>query len=401
MNSVAVCRKVRRIPVALILVILMTFSVSGAAAAFKNIKVGDQALPVELQDLEGREHSLAKYRDSKAILLFFWATWSQRSLTELADLRKFQAEYGEKGLQIVAVNVENQTMDEKTLNRIRSVLEENEIDYTVLIDENLKTYNEWGVIATPTTAIVTSDGLVSFDVSSYPSSAYLDMEQAIQKALGLYVEEEEAAAAVPAYEPERAALLHLGLGKRHAEKGFMTKALPEFEKAAVADSGWAEPRLYLGYVHLRQGDGEKAAATLEEAAQRDPRRPETAWLRAFILAAEEKVDDAIALLQGYQMSEEQNEKTGPGDADSAQAASAAPAPAPMAGPGGGVNGAEVAVLDLSRILALRDEGETAQAGKALEGLLAGKLEEAGFPLKKKQMSAMEKMQLMMKENQGQ
>jgi len=379
MNSPALRRIFRRSLIALTLVTLMTISVSGAAAAFRNIKVGDQALPVQLNDLEGREHSLADYRDSKAVLLFFWATWSQRSLEELADLKKLQAQYGDKGLQILAINVENQTMGDDTLRQIRSVLEENEIDYTVLVDEKLKTYNAWGVIATPTTAIVTGDGLVSFDVSSYPTSAYLDMEQAVLKALGLYVEEEQVAGSVPAYEPARAALLHLGLGKRHAEKGFMTKALPEFEKAAAADTGWADPRLYLGYVHLRQGDSEKAAASLEEAAQRDPGRAETAWLRAYILASEEKVDDAIALLQSYRMPGEQEIKTGQG------------------GPGG----AENTALDLGQVLELRDGGETARAGEALKEMLAGRLEEAGFPLKKKQMSAMEKMRLMMQEKQGQ
>jgi len=108
MTSVAFRRVFRRSLIALPLIGIMTFSVSGAAAAFKNIKVGDQALPVQLEDLQGQEHSLAKYRESKAVLLFFWATWSQRSLTELADLEKFQAEYSDKGLKILAVNVENQ-----------------------------------------------------------------------------------------------------------------------------------------------------------------------------------------------------------------------------------------------------------------------------------------------------
>ena len=72
--------------VVVLLLGLMTFSVSGAAAAFKNIKIGDQALPIQLQDLDGQEHSLAQYKDAKAVLLVFWATWSQRSVQELGDL---------------------------------------------------------------------------------------------------------------------------------------------------------------------------------------------------------------------------------------------------------------------------------------------------------------------------
>ena len=377
MNRAAFCRILRRSFIALTLVGLMTFSVSGAAAAFKNIKVGDQALPVQLQDLEGQEHSLAEYRDSKAILLFFWATWSQRSHAELADLAKFHAQYGDKGLQILAVNVENQKIDDEDLRQIRAVLEENEISYPVLIDEGLKTYNEWGVIATPTTAIVSSDGVVTFDLSSYPTSGYLDMEQAIQKALGLYVEEEKAAEVEPSYVPKREAMLHLGLGRRHAEKGFMTKALPELEKAAVADSGWAEPQMYLGYVHFRMGEGEKAGASLEKASLLDPERSEIAWLRGYLLVAEERVDDAIALLQGIGSSE----------------------PSPPV-PGSTPEGAEGS-LDLSETLALRDAGKTDEAGKALEELLAGALGEAGFTMKKKKMSAMEKMKLMMQKDQGQ
>jgi peroxiredoxin len=398
MNRVAFCKILRRSFFALTLVILMTFSVSGAAAAFKNIKVGDQALPVQLEDLEGQEHSLAKYRESKAILLFFWATWSQRSHTELADLQKFQAEYSDKGLQILAVNVENQKMSDEDLRQIRAVLEENEISYPVLIDQGLKTYNEWGVIATPTTAIVSSEGLVTFDLSSYPTSAYLDMEQAIQKALGLYVEEEEVAEIEPSYVPKREALLHLGLGKRHAEKGFMTKALPELEKAAIADSGWAEPHMYLGFVQFRMGESEKAGASLEKASQLDPERPETIWLRGYLLVAEEKVDDAIALLLSARLIEPQTEDSGSAPDSSGVVKSATGAA--TAGTAVSPEGADGS-LDLSEALALRDAGKKDEARKALEDILAGALGEAGFTMKKKKMSAMEKMKLMMQKNKEQ
>ena len=409
MSSVFFRRVFRRNFIALTLIGIMTFSVSGAAAAFKNIKVGDQALPIQLEDLEGQEHSLAKYRESEAILLFFWATWSQRSLTELADLKKFQAEYGDKGLQILAINVENQKMSDEDLRQIRSVLEENEISYPVLIDQGLKTYNEWGVIATPTTAIVSTDGVVIFDLSSYPTSAYLDMEQSIQKALGLYVEEEKAADVEPSYVPTREALLHLGLGKRHAQKGFMTKALPELEKAAIADSGWAEPQMYLGFVHFRMGESEKASASLEKASQLDPERLDITWLRGYLLVVDEKVDEAIALLQSGEPVEPQGdipaktqiEESGQVAEDGSQATSAAPDSSTAGTPMAEVQGTAGESLDLSEVLALKDAGKTEEAAKALEELLAGKLGEAGFTMKKKKMSAMEKMQLMMKENQAQ
>ena len=300
-------------------------------------------------------------------------------------------------------------MSDEDLRQIRSVLEENEISYPVLIDQGLKTYNEWGVIATPTTAIVSTDGVVIFDLSSYPTSAYLDMEQSIQKALGLYVEEEKAADVEPSYVPNRDALLHLGLGKRHAQKGFMTKALPELEKAAIADSGWAEPQMYLGFVHFRMGESEKASASLEKAFQLDPERLEITWLRGYLLVVDEKVDDAIALLQSGEPVEPQGdipaktqiEESGHAAEDGSQVTSAAPDTSTAGTPMAEVQGTVGEPLDLSEVLALKDAGKTDEAAKALEELLAGKLGEAGFTMKKKKMSAMEKMQLMMKENQAQ
>jgi peroxiredoxin len=375
--------------------------VSGAAAAFKNIKVGDQALPIELNDLEGREHSLADYGKADAVLLLFWATWSQRSLTELADLAKFQEEYGSKGLRILAINVENQAIDEKDLSRIRSILEEKKISYPVLIDQGLKTYNDWGVIATPSTAIVNRDGIVKFDLSSYPSSAYLDMDRAIQQALGLYVEDEKLKGAEPEYVPVKEALLHLGLGKRHAEKGFMTKALPELNMAAAADSGWAEPHLYLGFVHLRMGNNGKAGESLDKASRLDPDRHETRWLRAYYLLVQEKVDDAIALLLGD------------GLVDAADGAPAAASPGIPAAETASLEAGETAVtgtgqeeaeeaLDLSEIVALAEAGKKEEAAKALDEMLSERLNEAGFAVKKKKkMNAMERMKLMMQQKQGQ
>jgi len=405
MNSVVFRRVFHRSFIALTLVGIMTFSVSGAAAAFKNIKVGDRALPLQLQDLGGQEHTLEKYRESKAVLLFFWATWSERSLKELADLTKFQEQYADKGLQILAVNVENQTMDDEDIAQIKSVLEENGVSFPVLIDKGLQTYNEWGVIATPTTAIISSEGVVAFDLSSYPSSAYLDMDEAIRKAVGLYVEEEKQEVAEPSYVPTREALLHLGLGKRHAEKDFMTKALPELQKAAVADSGWAEPHVYLAFVHFRMGDREKAMESIEKAYQLEPESTRTIWLQSYLLVSEEKVDEAIALLQGQGKTEEETGEPvseSPGSAPAMSAAGGeAAAPEPTAAAKRSGEDAAEESLDLSEVIALKDAGKAGEAASALEELLSGKLAEAGFTMKKKTMNAMEKMKLMMQKKQAQ
>jgi peroxiredoxin len=393
---------VRRSLVAGLLLGLVTFSVSGAAAAFKNIKVGDQALPVQLNDLDGQEHSLAQYKDAKAVLILFWATWSQRSINELEDLKKFDEKYGEQGLQIMAVNVENQALDDQDMRQIRTVIEKSEVGFPVLLDNGLKTYNEWGVIATPTTAIVDSEGTVSFDLSSYPTSAYEEMDEAIQKSLGLWVEEVIDENAVPAYEPVREALLRLGLGKRHAQKEFMSKAMPELQKAALADSGWADPHIYIGFVHFRNGENDKAKESLEKASGLDPDREETTLLTSYVLMSEEKVDEAIALLVS---DEPAVAATATGTDAVPGAASGEAVEEPEVAPATAETGAEPETeslaVRLAAVQALQAEGKSAEAASSLDELLSARLAELGFTMKKKKkMDAMERMKLMLQKNQG-
>lgn len=373
-------RRRGRCAVASLMIMLFVVSASGAAAAFKNLKVGDQALPLALKDLEGQERSLAAMGDAKAALVFFWASWSERSLKELEDLKKIQAAYGDKGLSILAVNVEGQEVTGDALGRVRSLVQEKELTFPVVLDEGLKTYNEWGVVATPTTAIVDKAGTVVFDLSSYPTSGYLEMEEAVQRALGLY-EEKVVAAKKPTYQPTRDSMLHLGLGRRLMDKGFMTKAIPEFQLAAEADTHYADPHLYLGFAHFREGKVEEASASIEKARELDPEKAEARLLAAYILATQEKVDEALELLQNAAGPAAENQAAEAGT--TAQAGGDQP-------------------LDLSQVESLRGEGKTAEAMDALESVLAEELGRLGFALeRKKKVDAMERLRLMMQQKGAQ
>lgn len=362
------------------MILLFVVSASGAAAAFKNLKVGDQALPLALRDLEGQERSLAAMADAKASLVFFWATWSERSLKELEDLKQIQEAYGDKGLSILAVNVEGQAAAGDLSARLKTLVQEKGVSYPVVVDEGLKTYNEWGVVATPTTAIVDKAGTIIFELSSYPTAGYMEMEEAVQKALGLY-EEKVVAARKPSYQPSRDSMLHLGLGKRLMEKGFMTKAIPEFQMAAEADTHYAEPHLYLGYAKLREGMAEEASASIDKARELDPEKYEAKLLAAYVLAGAEKLDEALALVQ--------------------QAPATTGEDRPVEEKEPGTEGPEGA-LDLSQVVALRGEGKAAEAREALENALADELGRLGLVLeRKKKVDAMEKLRRMMQQKGAQ
>ena len=56
-----------------------------AAAAFKNIQEGMEAPAFRLKDTAGADVALEGYRKEKAVVVVFWATWSDRSIAELKD----------------------------------------------------------------------------------------------------------------------------------------------------------------------------------------------------------------------------------------------------------------------------------------------------------------------------
>lgn len=375
---------------------VVIFAVSSAAAAFKNIGAGDQAFPVELTDLEGQEYTLARYgADAEAVVVLFWATWSERSLKELEDLQRLSSEYSDEGLRILAVNVEKQTLDSEDLQRIRSILHDKQVDFPVLLDEGLKTYNEWGVIATPTTAIIDGKGTVVFDLSSYPTSGFLDLDEAVRKALGIYTRTRTPDSADDGYKPARKAMLHLGLGKRHVEKGFLTKALPEFQKAAEADSGWADPWIYIGYLHIKEGQSAKAGESLQRAEELEQGREEVLLLRSYLLLSEQRVDEALTLLQSGKVSELP---------DNPEPLSAAPEPqtAAQREPDRTLSEAPDEDDSLADARTLVEGDRMEEASERLEEAITSRLAELGFSMrKKKTLGAMEKMKLMMERKQEQ
>lgn len=79
-----------------------TFLASTLKKTFTNDPVGD----VQLESLEGRRLKLADMK-GKVVLINFWATWCGPCIQEMPFLRKLHEKYKEKGLQIIAVSIDD------------------------------------------------------------------------------------------------------------------------------------------------------------------------------------------------------------------------------------------------------------------------------------------------------
>ena len=122
------------------------------ATAFA-VTPGEKAPDFTLTDTAGQEVSLSALQ-GQVVLLDFWASWCAPCKEELPVLEALQAQYQDKGLVVLAVNV-----DDRVKNRDR-FLEKYPLSLRVLDDSGQAVVSAYEVAAMPTTVLVDREGTV-------------------------------------------------------------------------------------------------------------------------------------------------------------------------------------------------------------------------------------------------
>jgi tetratricopeptide (TPR) repeat protein len=255
--------------VVLVSVILLTQT---SVAAFKNVSEGSTAPNITLKDINGDDFSFEDvYNNKNVVMLVFWATWSPRSVKELVDLQEMYDSYKEKGIDIVAVNVEDEEITKEDIEKIKSVVKENKISFNVIIDDRLSTFYSYGAVAIPSSAIIKKGGEILKDYASYATFAYEDIKDNIEYELGIKErpKEVEVAKEDKKYKPIKAALLHFGLGKKLIARGMPDKAMKEFKISSEIDEKFDMPHVLLGELYYKKAmikkNKSKKARYIEDA----------------------------------------------------------------------------------------------------------------------------------------
>lgn len=115
---------------------------------------GDDGSPVQLTDLDGNPVRLADLR-GKLVWLNFWATWCPPCQGETPVLRDMDEAYRDRGLEIVAVAVQETSPD-----NVRDYAERYELDYTIAFDASADVFDLYRVFALPTQVFIGPDGRV-------------------------------------------------------------------------------------------------------------------------------------------------------------------------------------------------------------------------------------------------
>jgi cytochrome c biogenesis protein CcmG, thiol:disulfide interchange protein DsbE len=131
--------------------------------AVEGLRLGDVApefegeigsVPVRLHDLDGNEIRLADLR-GRPVWINFWATWCPPCQEETPVLRDMYEKYRDGGLALVAVSVQETTVDD-----VRRYVETYGLDYTVGFDATSAIFHTYRGFGLPTQFFLDRDGVI-------------------------------------------------------------------------------------------------------------------------------------------------------------------------------------------------------------------------------------------------
>jgi len=164
---------------AALLVLLATAPALLATTAAQALEAGDRAPDFAAPSLDGKGTvSLAQYR-GKVVYLDFWASWCAPCLKAIPEIEAMRKELaGEKGFQIVAVN-----LDQDTKKALR-FLAKHPIGYPSASDPKGRLPKQFGVDTMPTSYVIDGEGVIRVVHRGFQRGDGAKLRAEIRKLLG-------------------------------------------------------------------------------------------------------------------------------------------------------------------------------------------------------------------------
>jgi len=117
-----------------------------------------QPFTAKLMDLDGGRLTLPDDLLGKVVVIDFWATWCQPCLAEVPHLKELYAEYKPKGVEIVSINIEQET----TRDQLSEFVRRREMNW-VQAYKGQSTAQVYGIQAIPSYWVIGKDGAILSD----------------------------------------------------------------------------------------------------------------------------------------------------------------------------------------------------------------------------------------------
>lgn len=127
------------------------------------LEEGEPAPALELPSIEGGTVALDALR-GKVVLLNIWATWCPPCVKEMPSMQKVYEEHGDRGLEIVAVAVDDQPGVRQPDGRIEGLVsdfvERYGLTFPVVVDPTGDTERRFDTEYLPTTFLIDREGRI-------------------------------------------------------------------------------------------------------------------------------------------------------------------------------------------------------------------------------------------------
>jgi tetratricopeptide (TPR) repeat protein len=239
---------------------LFLFSSEGASA-LRDLQEGMEVPTFSVSDIAGKTFSYQELAGKKGSLLIFWQTTSKNSGKALRQIQERHAAWEQKGLNILAINVEEQNISADDLKAIKAAAEQ--LSFPVYVDRGLVVFDKLGVIALPTMVLMDDKMVIQRQMSGLP----LVGSQIFWEEVGYFLGEKKVVAK-EVYKPVRAAFLSYQMGLKFEKQKNSEKAADVYEKAVAADPAFMNPFIRLVDIYLRSKRVEAVKALLAKADKR-------------------------------------------------------------------------------------------------------------------------------------
>jgi len=136
-----------------LLYVSLTFP-SAAIMATESAQSGSPAPNCALTSLDNTQHYQLQQFKGKVVYVDFWASWCNSCVKSFPYLNELEHELKEKGLQVLAVNMDEVREEAQTF------LDKHPAHFTVAADNNAQCAKDFGVKAMPTSYLVDRNGVI-------------------------------------------------------------------------------------------------------------------------------------------------------------------------------------------------------------------------------------------------
>ncbi|MBI5416479.1 tetratricopeptide repeat protein [Candidatus Poribacteria bacterium] len=283
--------------ICIFLIILLSFHDFAGAQAFKRFKEGDAVKSINLKTVEGIDINTENFKNKNVLGVIFWKYPNTRCESALKYMQNISNEYSENfGLKIFSVYCpsESKAVTSNEIDIINKIKSENNINIPVLLDDELKIFNSYGIISLPSIMIINKEGKAEYILAGFPKfGAEQDIKKNLMKILGI----PEDVVDKKKYEPKSDADRNYKLATAVHSQGNTEKAKDYLLKAIEIDPLYPAPYSILGKLYIQKEDNKKAIENYQKSLELDPDNAKLMLGYGFLCLEAGMTEDALLVFK--------------------------------------------------------------------------------------------------------